>query len=124
MEEKNKIKRVGRSFTDAWRGWRVALRSEINIKIELAAALIVIVLMIVFKITSAEALILFLVIMIVLWAEIINTAIERIMDVMEPRENPVVKDIKDLMAASVLVVSLASLIIGLIIFIPYIYSYV
>ena len=124
MEEKNKIKRVGRSFTDAWRGWRVALRSEINIKIELAAALIVIVLMIVFKITSAEALILFLVIMIVLWAEIINTAIERMMDVMEPRENPVVKDIKDLMAASVLVVSLASLIIGLIIFIPYIYSYV
>lgn len=124
MEEKNKIKRVGRSFTDAWRGWRVALGSEINIKIELAAALIVIILMIVFKITGAEAMILFLVVMIVLWAEIINTAIERIMDVIEPQESPAVKDIKDLMAASVLVVSLASLIIGLIVFIPYIYSYV
>lgn len=124
MEEANKIKRVKRSFTDAFHGLVFILKTEINFKIELAVAFTVIVLMLIFKITDIKALILIMVIMTVLLAEIMNTAIERMMDVVHPGRSKNVKNIKDSMAASVLLASIIAVIIGLIVFIPYFRIYV
>lgn len=116
--------RIGRSFTDAFHGLAFILKTEINFKIELAVAFTVIVLMIFFKITDIKALILILVIMAVLLAEIMNTAIERMMDVIHPGRSKNVKNIKDSMAASVLLASIIAVVIGLIVFIPYFRLYV
>ena len=124
MEEQNKVNRVKRSFSDAFNGLAFILKTEINFKIELAVAFTVIVLMIVFKISDVKALILIMTIMTVLLAEIINTAVERIMDVIHPGRSKSVKNIKDSMAASVLVASIIAVIIGLIVFIPYFRIYV
>ena len=124
MEEKNKTRRVGRSFIDAFNGLIFALKTEINFQIEVVFAAAVIALMIIFQVTGTEVLILTMAIAVVLLAELMNTAVERTMDIIQPENHPYVKTIKDLMAASVLVVSLVALAVGLIIFIPYIYLYV
>jgi undecaprenol kinase len=54
----------------------------------------------------------------VLALEMINSIFERIVDTFKPRIHPAVRDIKDIMAATVLVASLIAAIIGLTIFIP------
>jgi diacylglycerol kinase len=59
----------------------------------------------------------------VLVLEIINSIFERIVDVYKPRLNPYVRDIKDMMAAAVLIASLGAAIIGLMIFIPYLMDF-
>jgi diacylglycerol kinase len=58
----------------------------------------------------------------VLISEIINTAIERIVDILKPRIHPYARLIKDLMAAAVLISVTASIIVGIIIFYPYVRS--
>ena len=58
--------------------------------------------------------------MVVLIMELINTIMERVVDILKPRVHPYVRLIKDLMAASVLLASILAVIVGLIIFIPYI----
>jgi diacylglycerol kinase len=119
-----KIKRVIRSFSDAFEGLKFAFKNEVNIKIEVFCAAIVVILMLVLDVANQERLILIVAIIIVIYAELANTAIERIMDVVQPGQHPFVRNIKDLMAASVLSASIAALVIGLIIFIPYIMAYV
>jgi diacylglycerol kinase len=56
----------------------------------------------------------------VLSAEITNTAIEDLCNKVEPKPDPFVGKIKDMMAGFVLVVSAGTLIIGMLLFIPHI----
>jgi diacylglycerol kinase len=51
--------------------------------------------------------------------EMINTIVERLLDVLKPRLHEYVKDIKDIMSAMVLISALSSVAVGLIIFLPY-----
>jgi len=55
----------------------------------------------------------------VLSFELVNTMAERIIDLVEPRWQDKIRDIKDVLAAAVLIAALGSIIIGLIIFWPY-----
>jgi diacylglycerol kinase (ATP) len=48
----------------------------------------------------------------------INASLERLCDIIQPDSDPRIKVIKDISAGAVLVVSMASLFIGLIIFLP------
>ena len=50
--------------------------------------------------------------------EIINSSIENLADFVSPNYNEIIKKVKDLSAASVLISALVSLIVGIIIFIP------
>lgn len=52
--------------------------------------------------------------------EFINSAVERITDVLKPRINSYVKEIKDIMAAAVFVSVLVAIVVGSIVFAPYI----
>ncbi len=109
-----------RSLKHAVSGLSYALRYEKNFQNEVIFAFIVVGAMIYYHVTDSEKIVLFLVIMEVLVMELLNTVMERIADILKPRVHPYVRVIKDLMAASVLVSSLLAVIIGLIIFIPYI----
>ncbi len=60
----------------------------------------------------------------VLSVELINSQFERVLDVIKPTYDIKIKNIKDISAGAVLVISLTSLIIGLIIFIPYLFELV
>lgn len=115
-----RIKQFGRSLMHALSGLSYALRYEKNFQNEVIVMILVFAAMIYYKVSAAEMIILFLVIMGVLIMELMNTVMERIADILKPRVHPYVRVIKDLMAASVLVTSLLAVIIGLIIFIPHV----
>jgi diacylglycerol kinase len=91
-----------------------------SFKIQLVSKLCVIVAGIIFSISAIEWLILIIIISLVLSAEIFNTAIEKLCDLFTSgwllHE---IKVIKDISAGAVAILSLAAIIIGLIIFIPY-----
>jgi len=74
-----------------------------------------------FEITRTEWIFLVLAIGLVLLMEVLNSAIERVVDVLKPRIDDYVKEIKDIMAAAVMLASVVAVIVGLIIFIPYFY---
>jgi undecaprenol kinase len=112
--------RLLRSFGYALKGLVKVFREEQNLRIQSIASALVIILGIYFKINLTDWALLFLVIGLVLITEITNSAVERITDVLKPRINSYVKEIKDIMAAAVLLSSLAALIAGLFIFLPYI----
>ncbi|MDD5251687.1 MAG: diacylglycerol kinase [Patescibacteria group bacterium] len=107
-----------RSFTYAWRGLVRIFREEPNFRLETAAAAAVLVLMFVFDLSSAERGILALATVLVLVLELMNSVYERLADLLKPRLHHYVEDIKDIMAASVLVAAIGSVVIGLVIFWP------
>ena len=114
-----RIKEFARSFRHALRGLVYALKYEKNFQNEMVIAVLVITAMFYFEVTRAEMIVLFLVVMAVLIMELMNTIMERVVDILKPRIHPYAKLIKDLMAASVLLSSILAVIVGLIIFVPY-----
>jgi len=114
------FKKVIRSFRHAFRGAIQVAKEEHNFRIELLASIIVIVLMFVFDLRIIEMAILALVIVLVLILELVNSVFERLADMLKPRFHPYVEDIKDIMAATVLVSVVGSVVIGFLIFWPYI----
>ena len=116
-----RIKEFFKSFSHAFRGLKYAIRNEKNFQNELAVAIIAIGFMFYFHVTRLEMIVITTMIMAVLIMEMLNTIIERIIDILKPGVHPYARLIKDLMAASVLLTSILALIIGLAIFIPHIF---
>lgn len=114
------IPRLARSFRYALRGFWYVFRQEQNVRLHLLASLAVIILMIYFQVSLWQAVILILVIVLVLILELINTIFERMTDMLRPRLHYYVEVIKDVMAAAVLVASIGAIIVGILIFAPYI----
>ncbi|NTV40876.1 MAG: diacylglycerol kinase [Candidatus Moranbacteria bacterium] len=116
---KNAIRNFRKSLGHAIDGLAYALKNEKNFRIEILIAIFVVAFILLFKIKNWEAIVLILMIMWVLIAELINTVLERIVDILKPRIHPYARLIKDLMAGAVLISSLVAIIVGLIIFFPY-----
>jgi diacylglycerol kinase len=114
------IKKLFRSFGHAFRGLKYMLRNEQNFQLEVLIGFFVMMLMFIFSIRGVEKVALFLVIFSVLAMEIINTIFERVVDILKPRVHPYAQLIKDIMAAAVLIASVGAIVIGTIIFYPYI----
>ncbi len=119
MENENEIRRFRKSLKHALRGLLYAIKSERNFQIEIIITAFVLALIFIFKIKNWEAIVLILMVMWVLIAELINTVMERIVDILKPRIHPYARLIKDLMAAVVLISAVVSVIVGIIIFFPY-----
>lgn len=75
-----------------------------------------------FEITKAEWLIVLLCFAIVIGTELLNTAIEHLANAVTTEFNPFIKKAKDAAAAAVLWVSLITALIGLWIFLPYLFN--
>ncbi len=93
-------------------------RGEHNAWIHLTATIIVIILAIWLQVTSSEAIALVIVTGIVWVTELLNTAIEKMMDFISVKEHPQIRFIKDVAAGAVLVMAMIALITGCMIFIP------
>ena len=89
-------------------------------KIHVACALLVIALGFYFKITTTDWCILLLCIGVVIALEIINTAIEHVVDLVSPNYNEIAGKVKDLAAGAVLVFSIIALAVGVLVFWKYI----
>lgn len=94
------------------------LKEEQNFQIHSLAAIIVILASYFLKVSYYEFLILLVVISFVWFAEIVNTVIEEILDLLHPHYHEKIKIIKDATAGVVLFSAFIALIIGLIIFYP------
>lgn len=114
-------KKLIESFRHAFRGLKYVFQWEQSLRIQVLISLIVIFLMFYFPTRRLEKVALLLAIMGVLTLELINTIFERLSDVLKPRIHDYIKDIKDIMAATVLIASLIALIIGILILGPYIW---
>lgn len=111
-----------RSFGFAWAGILRFFRTEPNAQIHLAASMVVLLLSLMFRPPTGECLALILSVALVWSMEMINTAIEKIMDHLSPERHPAVAAIKDIAAGAVLVASAAALLVGLFVFLPKIFA--
>ncbi len=108
-----------KSVRHALRGVRVVFVHEQSFRIQVLAAAVVVTLAATLGVTRNEWIVLLLLIAAVLSLELMNSIIERLADAFKPRIHPIVKDVKDIMAGTVLIVSMIAAIIGLAIFCPY-----
>ena len=115
---KVKTKKLANSFKYAFEGFITSFRTERNMKIHILIMLLVILLGILLKINMYEWIICVILFSAVIAAELFNTAIETTVDMISLEKSPQAKLAKDISAGAVLVLAIASAIIGLIIFIP------
>ena len=123
MDKKSKPFSPGerlKSFRHAFRGIAQLVKREPNFRIHLVIAVLVITSGILLNISTAEWFIIIITIGIVLVAEGLNSAVEQLCDIVSPGEDKRVKNIKDILAAAVLISAVMAVIIGLIIFLPHI----
>jgi diacylglycerol kinase (ATP) len=106
------------SFRYAFRGLWLLLRNEHNSRIHLFLAVIAIAMGFIFKINLQEWIILVIAIGIVFLAELFNTSLETICDIVDNKWNEKIRNAKDYAAAAVLVAAIISIAAGGIIFIP------
>jgi diacylglycerol kinase len=107
-----------KSFVYAWHGIRYSYKTQLNFRIHLLVLTGVIVAGFIFQINRVEWLFISVCSMLVLSLELMNTGIEYLCDAVTKEINPIIKIVKDVSAAAVLLAAFGSVVIGLIIFLP------
>ncbi|MBI1837481.1 MAG: diacylglycerol kinase family protein [Flavobacteriia bacterium] len=105
-----------KSFKYALKGIQTMFQTEHNSWIHLFTAILVSIAGIFFEINFSEWCFLILAIGFVFMTEIINTAIEKLTDLVSPNYHPLAQKVKDLAAGGVLIASFTALLIGVFIF--------
>ena len=107
-----------RSFRYALAGWWYVIRTQRNAWLHAVATVVVVLVSLWLRLTPVEWAVLFLTIGMVWMAEFLNTAIEAVVDLASPQQNPLAKIGKDVGAAAVLITAMASVVIGILILGP------
>ena len=121
-----KSKNLAHSFQAAFSGIGKVLASERNFQIHVLIGFIVILAAIFFQISRNDLIFLLIIIGMVLTMEIVNTGFELMFDILHPLEKRnveqdlAVRIIKDMLAGAVLISAILALIIGVLIFYPYV----
>lgn len=105
-------------FRHALDGVKEGFLSERSMRIHCVSAVVVIILGFVLRISTGEWIACVILIGLVISSELLNTALEHLVDICSPELNPRAKRVKDTAAGSVLIVSLVAAVAGLIIFLP------
>ena len=112
---------LSKSFSFAFRGIYKAIQKERNIKIHLVAAVLTIILGIILKISTLEWLVLILTIGVVISAEVMNSSIEAVCNLLKAKLDLSYYETywaRNFSAGAVMVLAITSVVIGLIIFLP------
>ena len=104
------------SFMDCINGLEFVITNEENFRREIIIGIITLTLSYILKISQTEYIIVLIMIALVLTSEVINTAIEKTVDLYTNKYNETAKIAKDVSAFAVLLMSIFALIIGIIIF--------
>jgi len=112
------MRKFFRAFRFAFEGILHGLKEERNLKVHFIAAIVVIIAGILTGLTGAEWFVVIILIGAMLSFELMNSAVERIVDLVTFEQHPLAKQAKDLAAGAVLVFAIVSAVIGLMIFIP------
>ncbi|AFS78821.1 diacylglycerol kinase DgkA [Gottschalkia acidurici 9a] len=111
-----KISRTIKSFNYAVEGIIYALRKEKNMKIHFFYSFSCTNIKFVFNFSRLEFLILFFTISLVIITEMINTAIEKVVDMYTDKYNPLAKIAKDVAAGAVLIASINAIVVAYLLF--------
>ena len=115
-KERARDKRLVDSFNFAIEGLISSLKNEKHMKVHILAAIIIVILAIIINASKVEILIISLSVSFVLITELINTAVEAIVDLVSPERHPLAKLAKDVAAGAVLVAAINALCVGYLLF--------
>ena len=105
------------TFKNARKGFRLVLKSEMNIRVHVAVATFVIFLALYLKFSAIEFSLLVIVIGLVIVSEMLNTAIEFTLDsIYHNKYSRMVGMAKDISAGAVMFASLISVLVGIVLF--------
>jgi len=105
-----------KSFLNAFRGVFLIMKSERNFRIELLAFAVNVVLIFYFRLSSYDTALILLVSFAVLAAEMLNTSIENVCDMVHPEFDKRIGFIKDVAAGAVLLMAIASVVVGIMVY--------
>ncbi len=109
------------SLQHAFRGLARAIKTEPNVKWQLLATVLAITLGLIVQLSRGEWLVVFVVSGLVLIMELVNTALEKTLDIIKPRFDEQIGRVKDIMAGAVLIASLVAFISGILVFWPHLF---
>lgn len=123
MDSRDKHVHLLKSFSFALTGIKTALWSERNMRIHFFVSLIVIGCSIFFSINKLEWLFVIVGIGGIFSLELVNTAIERVVDLVTEEYHPLAKQAKDIAAGAVFIYAITVIVMGIIIFFPYFFRW-
>ncbi len=112
------VRTVFTSIACAWEGLFYALRSQRNLRIHLAAGVTAVVAAVAMEFSRVELVLVVLTVCLVVLGEMLNTALEFTLNLLEARHHPVVRAAKDLAAGGVLAAVVGSLVVAALLFGP------
>lgn len=118
------MKKRIQSFVYAGRGIWSVFSSEPNMQIHIFISILVLIFGFVFQISATEWMLCLLCMGLVVGMEMINTAIENVVNLVSPDFHPLAGKAKDIAAGAVLICAIISVIVGLIIFLPKVWVFV
>ncbi|KIC61163.1 diacylglycerol kinase family protein [Chryseobacterium taiwanense] len=113
---------IHKSFLNAFRGVFLMIKSERNFQIELLAFFINLFLIFYLKLSSTDTILILIVSFGVLSSEIFNTAIEKLCDIVQPEFDLRIGFIKDISAGAVVLMTIVSVIVGILVYWKYIFE--
>lgn len=113
------IRKLMNSFSYAGEGLRIVFKNDQNIRIHFIVAFLVFLLGIYLQLNATELGVIVAMIVLVLSAEMINTVIEEMVDLITTEHREQAKIAKDVSSAMVLITSVGSVIVGGIVFLPH-----
>jgi len=110
--------RLLNSFKAAFNGIGAGLKCERNFKIHLVVAVLTLVLMYLLHSSYLEWAVIILTIIVVMSLELVNTALEKLIDFLNPDIHPTIKIVKDMVGGAVLIAALGAVAIGCLVILP------
>ena len=112
------IKKFLLSFSYPIKGLKYAYRNEQNLAVDVGISLLVLIAGFIFQLQHYEWIIIVMTIAVVIAGELINTAIEAVVDLVTEEYHPLAKVAKDTSAAAVFILAIMAAVVGIIIFLP------
>ncbi|EHQ91709.1 diacylglycerol kinase family protein [Desulfosporosinus youngiae] len=110
-----------RSLNQAWRGMLYTVKTQKHVQFHIVAGVSVLLFAWWSEVTRFEWLSLIFAIGSVISAEVMNSAVETVVDMVQPNFHPLAGMAKDIAAGAVLVAAIQAAVIGMIVFVPVLY---
>lgn len=118
------IKKFLKSFTYAFQGLKISAKVDQNIRFHLVAGTLVLILSFILKVPKAELMFVIFAIFFVVIAEMINTAIEEMTNLIKIEHSEEARIAKDVAAGAVLLAAIFAIIVGLVVILPRLFALV
>jgi diacylglycerol kinase len=122
LPRRNGLAKFIAGFGFAFSGLWYAIRSQVNMKVHIALAVMALALGVILHISAVEFALIFVAIAGVMVAEMLNTVIELCVDLASPSYHPLAKIAKDVAAGAVLLSAIMAVIIALFVFGPHLWA--